>query len=510
MAVIESSSGKIEGVERGGVHAFMGIPYAAAPVGARRFRPPAPPARWDGVRPSAVGDVVRQARSPGPFGELFLPPNPQGEDCLNLNVWTPDPGATGLPVLVWIHGGAFTIGSGTDPIYDGASFARNGLVVVTVNYRLGVDGFLHVGPDTEGSGNFGMLDQIAALEWVRDNIAGFGGDPRRVTIAGESAGGMSVGTLMAMPRARGLFQRAIPQSGAGHNGISTESANAVARELMGHLGLRRDDIDGLVQLPYERVLDAQTKVTTELVASVDFAKWGDVVATGARMAFQPLIGLDDLPKRPIEAIESGSAADVDVLIGHTAEEFMLFLGIAPELMGINEAMLEPVFGVIFGMAGRDGAAALATYRANRPRATAIDLLSALETDRVFRIPAIRLAEAQAAQRANVWMYRFSVHSTAFGGRVGAGHATELPYVFNTIDEPMGRQLIGDHPAQATADAMHHAWAAFVTDGSPGHGDLPEWPRYDEDARSTMDFGDRRNAVVDDPDGDERRLWDGVL
>jgi para-nitrobenzyl esterase len=506
MAVVETSHGRVEGAERDGVHAFMGIPYAAAPVGERRFRPPTPRQRWDGVRPSAVSAVVRQADSPGPFGDLFRPPNPQGEDCLNLNVWTPDPGAAGLPVLVWIHGGAFTIGSGSDPIYDGASFARNGVVAVTVNYRLGVDGFLHVGPDTEGSGNFGMLDQIAALEWVRDNIARFGGDPGRVTIAGESAGGMSVGTLMAMPRARGLFQRAIPQSGAGHNGVSTESGNAVARELMGALGLRRDDVAGLIELPFERVLSAQTTLTTELLASPDVAKWGDVAVSGAPMAFQPLIGLDDLPKRPIEAIESGSAADVDVLIGHTAEEFMLFLGLAPEMMGIDESMLGPVFG----MAGKDGAAALATYRANRPDATAIELLAALQTDRVFRIPAIRLAEAQLAQGASVWMYRFAWRSPAFGGRIGAGHAIELPFVFNTTDAPMSRGLIGDDPPVALADAVHHAWAAFITDGEPGHPGLPVWPQDDADQRRTMDLDDGHSAVVADPDGDERRLWDGIL
>jgi carboxylesterase type B len=227
------------------------------------------------------------------------------------------------------------------------------------------------------------------------------------------------------------------------------------------------------------------------------------------MAFQPLIGLDDLPKRPIEAIESGSAADIDILIGHTAEEYLLFLGLAPEMMGVTDELLEPIFGAVFGMAGKDGAAALATYRANRPGATPIELLAALETDRVFRIPAIRLAEAQAANDAGVWMYRFSRPSTAFDGKIGAGHATELPFTFNTIDAPMSRNLTGEDPPVALAEAMNGAWSAFIADGSPAAADLPDWPRYDVDRRATMDFGRSTNQVLDDPAADERALWDGV-
>ena len=232
-AIAKTASGAVRGTELGsGVVGFLGLPYAAAPVGALRFRPPQRPAAWDGIREAdRFGAVVPQTRSPGVFDELFGPTHPAGADCLNLNVWTPDPGAAGLPVLVWIHGGAFVIGSGSDSLYDGATFARDGVVTVTVNYRLGAAGFHHTGRD--GSGAFGILDQIAALEWVQENIASFGGDPGRVTIAGESAGGMSVATLLAAPGAQGLFRRAIPQSGAAHHGLPAATAHAHRRRAGG-------------------------------------------------------------------------------------------------------------------------------------------------------------------------------------------------------------------------------------------------------------------------------------
>ncbi|MGI9598779.1 MAG: carboxylesterase/lipase family protein, partial [Acidimicrobiales bacterium] len=272
-AVVNIASGSVQGADEQGTHAFKGIPYAAPPVGPRRLRPPEPAESWDGVLDATnYGLVALQQPMPGIFGELGTPQNPAGDDCLNLNVWTPDPGATGLPVLFWIHGGAFYAGSGIDDVYNGARFARDGVVCVTINYRLGVQGFWHLGehfPELADSGNLGMLDQIAALRWVQDNIAAFGGDPDRVTIAGESAGGMSVGTLLAMPAARGLFKRAIPQSGAASNGITAPTASMIAGHMLDVLGVQPGDLDALDRVPSELLLQTQQKLSDELTLTRD-------------------------------------------------------------------------------------------------------------------------------------------------------------------------------------------------------------------------------------------------
>src|SRR5581483_2317516 len=406
---VKTTAGQVQGVAAGeGVYAFRGIPFAAPPVGALRFRAPARPEAWDGVRDaSRFGDVVPQAKSPGEFGKLFDPTNAQGPDCLNLNVWTPDPGAVGLPVLVWIHGGAFIIGSGSDSLYDGASFARDGVVTVTVNYRLGASGFHFAGADVPGSGAFGILDQIAALEWAQENIASFGGDPNRVTIAGESAGGMSVGTLLGAPGAAGLFRRAIPQSGAAHHAISQASAALIAGELTAKLGV--DPVDATDA----QILAAQQAVSDEIMATRDPVRFG-AEAAGSTMGWLPMAGGDVLPERAIDAIAAGSAKDIDVLIGTCRDEFMLFFGVAPELMGIDESLTGPMFDLAFGA---NGAAALDTYRGNRKGAPPVDLLGALETDRMFRIPGIRLAEAQVRNGARTFAYLFSWNSPAYDGRI---------------------------------------------------------------------------------------------
>jgi para-nitrobenzyl esterase len=493
----KTTLGLVQGAEAGGgIVAFRGIPFAAPPVGPLRFRAPVRAEAWSGTRDaSRFGAVVPQASSPGVFGELFDPVNPQGSDCLNLNVWTPDIGAVGLPVFVWIHGGAFVIGSGGDSIYDGASFARDGVVTVTINYRLGAAGFHHPGDDVPGAGNFGILDQIAALEWVQENIASFGGDPSRVTVAGESAGAMSVGCLLGAPAAVGLFRRAIPQSGAAHQTLSAASARLVAAELEAALGV--DPADATDQ----QILDAQRTIGDAIRLTRDAARFGPEVAASG-MAWQPVAGGDVLPERPIDAIAAGSAKDVDVLVGSTKDEFMLFLGAAPELMGLglDEGVVKAMYGLTFGARSDE---AFERYRANRPGATAVELLAALETDRMFRIPGVRLAEAQAANGARAFAYRFDWESPAFGGAIKAGHAVELPFTWDNVGDVMARRLVGDEAPQALADEVHGAWVRFIADGDPG------WARYDAASRTTRLFGGAA-ALAGDPAGDERELWDGVL
>ena len=502
-ATVKTTAGLVSGMEgRDGVVAYRGIPYAQAPVGDLRFKLPQPREPWDGTRDgSRFGDVVPQTHVPGVFDELFGPTNPEGPDCLNLNVWTPDPSAGGLPVLVWIHGGAFVIGSGSDSIYDGSSFARDGVVTVTLNYRLGAAGFHHVGASVPGSGAFGIADQIAALEWVQDNIASFGGDPGQVTIAGESAGGMSVGTLLAAPRAQGLFHRAIPQSGACHHGLPESGSAIIAHHLAERLGIDPDDAGAWATVSDERLLQAQQSLADDVTSTRDVERFGPAAVSS--MAWQPMFGGDVLPQRPIDAVRAGSARDVDVLIGTCREEFMLFFGIAPELLGLDETMVAPMFDMVFGAAGRSGADALAAYRAERGDLSSLELFSALETDRMFRLPSVRLAEAQADLRARTYAYLFSWRSPAFDGRIQAGHSLELPFMWDNVADPMARRLIGDAGPQALADEMHGAWVRFITSGDPG------WPAYDLQRRATRDFGGAA-PIVDDPMGATRQLWDGVL
>jgi para-nitrobenzyl esterase len=508
-ASVAITTGALSGALDQGVHAFKGIPYAAPPVGVRRLRPPESAPAWLGVRDaSRYGPVVLQRPMPGIFGELGTPQNPAGDDCLNLNVWTPDPGAGGLPVLVWIHGGAFFAGSGIDDVYNGAAFARDGVVTVTLNYRLGVQGFWHLGehfPALAESGNLGLLDQVAALEWVQQNIAAFGGDPANVTIAGESAGGMSVSTLMAMPRARGLFQRAIPQSGAGHNGISAPTATMIAGYMLDMLGISPGDLDALARVPSQLLLETETKLGDELAQTRDPARFGEAAASA--MCFQPTYGTEMLPQRPVDAIAAGSAKNVAVLIGTTKEEALIFLVDLKDMF--TEELVEATMNGLFGAAGRSGADALAVYAANRPGAEFHQLVAAVETDRLFTVPAIRLADAHVAHNPDLWRYRFDWRTPIRGGAFGAHHFSEVPFAFDQLDNPQAAGFLGETPPRDLAAATHGAWVAFATHGNPNHAALPEWPRYNPHTRPTMIL-DEQCHVENDPSADELALWDGVL
>jgi para-nitrobenzyl esterase len=505
--IVTTSNGQLLGAKERGVFAFKAIPYAAPPVGSLRFRPPRRAEPWREVRDATqYGAVPFQHPMPGAFGALATPIQPQAHDSLLLNVWTPDFRTSGLPVLVWIHGGAYFAGSGSDAIYNGAAFARDGVVCVTINYRLGVEGFLYLGDRFDGfenSGCNGTADQVAALEWVRDNIAAFGGDPGNVTIAGESAGAFSVSTLMAVPAATGLFRRAISQSGGAHNVLTTAQASRIASVFLDRAGIADGDLAALQALPGDRTVGLQEMMANELMGVPDPAVWGEMGTT--TMAFQPTVGAPFLPTRPLEAIAAGSAAGVDLMVGWNAEEALIFVKDLSDIF--SEPLVRASLDAAMAPSGRSGEALFELYRRNRPGAAPYVIASAAETDRMFRIPSTRLAEAQLGHRPNVYMYRFDWRSKAFDGDMGAFHLLEVPFVFDNLEADQSRGFTGPAP-QALATAMHGAWAAFARSGDPGGGAVPPWPRYTVGRRPTMIF-DTECKVVDDPVADERTAWEGV-
>ncbi|MFB8004044.1 carboxylesterase/lipase family protein [Nocardia sp. NPDC056000] len=501
--VASTTYGLVKGVVQDGVYVFRGVPYAAAPVGPLRYRAPVPPEPWDGERDAAeFGVAAPQHRPPGSLGELFSPDGPTGEDCLTLNVWTPDLGAAGLPVLVWIHGGGFLFGGGTgSPLVDKGSFARHGVVQVSINYRLGIDGYLWTDEDP-ASGNFGTADQIAALRWVRDNIRAFGGDPDAVTIAGNSAGGTAVGALLAVPSARNLFARAIIQSGYPDPLLSPASAQLSAREVYRRAGLTFGDLEALRALrdaDPERVIGIQRDLFDEVVATRDVDRFGAEIARSGN-PFQPAVGGEFLPSTPVDTIARPGHGGVDLLIGYNREEFRLVLGVG--LITLDTAAVTAHFeGVLPGR----GAEVLELYRSTRPDADPGQLLAALETDRIYRAPSTLLARASALRSPSTYFYRFSWQSTAFDGTIGAGHTVEQPFAFDALDVPKAESFTGPNPPQRVADDLHRTWVSFVSTGNPRHDSLPAWPRYDLAHQALMDFADTA-TLIHDPDPAELALW----
>ncbi|MCX5394783.1 carboxylesterase/lipase family protein [Streptomyces sp. NBC_00094] len=482
MTVCRTRQGEVRGrTSPYGVTSFLGIPYAAPPFGALRFRAPAPPEPWTGVRDAtAHGPTAPHAPYAPPFDALIPENHIPGEDCLNLDIRTPAPGpGAALPVMVWMHGGAFTNGSGSASGYDGSAFARDGVVCVNLNYRLGSDGFLHLPgrPD-----NRGLLDQIAALRWIRENIASFGGDPDRVTVFGESAGAMSIGTLLTTEAARGLFRRAVLQSGACHHYLRPASARLIAARLAERLGIEPTPA-AFEAVPLPELLYVQAELRTEVSADPDPARWGEAVLN--MMPFEPVRPGLTLP---------GPDGDVDLLIGSNREEYRLFLVPTRRLQAFPESSLRAMTAAY----GLDPGEALPVYRDARPDATPGELLDAVATDWFYRIPAIRLAEAVPGSH----LYEFAWRSPLFDGTLGACHALELPFVFDRLHDPSYAPLLGDRPPQALADAMHGAWISFATTGDPG------WEAYDKTTRTTMTFTTTPTAVPD-PRARERLLWEGV-
>jgi para-nitrobenzyl esterase len=478
--IIDFGPGALRGMALdGGVLAFRGIPYAAPPVGADRFRAPQPPVPWTGVRDAtAFGPTVPKAPYAPPFDVLLAEIDIPGDDCLTLNVWTPDP-AGRAPVMVFVHGGAFTNGTSASALYDGATFARDGVVLVTLNYRLGVDGFGFL-PGVPA--NLGLQDQVAALAWVRDHVAAFGGDPGRVTVFGESAGAMSIGALLRMPSAAGLFHRAILQSGAAYHTFTPATARLITQAAAERLGIPATR-EAFSKVPMPTLLAMQQQLRAEISGTPDPAAWGEAALNV--MPFEPVVDGTVLPEDP-----RGGGAEVDILVGSNSEEFNLY--VVPT--GLLDLIPEAAVHRAAARYGLDPAEVSAAYGPGIPG----EILARMTTDWFYRIPAVRLAEAC---RRTAYVYEFAVRSPAYEGRLGACHAAELPFVFDRLADGALAGLLGPTPPQHVADAMHAAWVAFATTGDPG------WPAYDRAARTTMRFGDVV-AAVDDPRSGERLLWEG--
>ncbi|MEV7040535.1 carboxylesterase family protein [Amycolatopsis sp. NPDC051061] len=462
MTTVEIAAGALRGAERDGVRTFLGVPYAEPPVGELRFRAPRPAAPWSGLREAV--EWAPRAPQPELTGRGFT----GDEDCLYLNVYAPaSPGS--YPVLVWIHGGGGVMGAPHQ--FDGSAFARRGVVVVTVAYRLGVLGMLHL-PGVAGS-NLSLRDQVAALEWVRDNIGAFGGDPDRVTLAGQSNGGRTVGTLLAVPATRGLVRQAIVQSGTGVGSVVHTPAEgaAIASAVLSELDAAPGD---LATLPVKQILQAQQRVSA---------------ASGTKVTYRVVVGDELLPERPLDAVR-----EVPLLIGTTADEEDLFSWLqsgGAKLLGVGSTML-------------DASAvekAVAAYAGLLPDWPEDQIRNRALTAGDWWIPAIRFAEKQP----DAWMYRLDWRIAPRGRGLGAPHGLDLPLVFDDIRNKNWRFLFAGRtfPAermQAIATQMCDAWVRFVATGDPG------WPRYTPEDRVTRLFDDVSTTVAD-PDRAQRLLWD---
>ncbi|HUN25731.1 MAG TPA: carboxylesterase family protein [Steroidobacteraceae bacterium] len=496
-ATVETTAGKIRGKVHAGVHVYRGVPYAASTAGRARFMPPAPARPWPGVRDAyQLGHRSPQLLSafhgvvPHEV-EVMDRDEPMGEDCLVLNVWTAGPGDGGKrPVMVWLHGGGYTSGSGGFIIYDGLELARkHGVVAITINHRLTALGYLDLagigGERYAQSSNLGNLDIIAALEWVRDNATAFGGDPQNVTIFGQSGGGGKVSSLMAMPAAKGLFHRAIVQSGADVKGVTQEAANRSAEMFIARLGITRSDIGRLQELPVMQLINATAP------------------SAGPPLALAPVVDGRTLPSDPFDPVAPALSANVPLLIGTVETEVAFF----PHqiLDPIDAASLhQHVKSLLRRASDPQVSELIEAYRRGRPRASNTDLYLIIASDATFRRGVMLEAERKAAQgAAAVYQYYFTWRSPVRGGKLRTFHTLEIPFVFDNVDA--ARAMTGSGADRyALAAHMSGAWTAFARSGDPSHAGLPRWAPFDLKRRATMVFNDRCE-LIDDPHGAEQRL-----
>jgi para-nitrobenzyl esterase len=486
-AVVDTTAGKVRGVVSNGVHVYRGVPYGASTAGGNRFMPPRKPEPWTGVRDAFQNghSSPQVAPTPGAIGWGLRSSAQQGEDCLVLNVFS-----TGIndgrkrPVMMWIHGGGYTYGSGSSLGYDGANLARTGdVVVVCINHRLNIVGHLYLGgagAEFVDSANVGMLDIVASLQWVRDNIARFGGDPANVTIFGQSGGGGKVSTLLAMPSAKGLFHKAIVESGSTLKQIPREEAQKTTERITAQLGLKPTQVAELQQVPIAKLLAAMGG--------------GAAAGGGNGVRFGPVVDGHSLPRDPFDPDAPEVSADVPMIIGTTETEGSYFA--PPELLSLDEAAVR---SRLKERLGNDGDRIYDLFRKNRPKATPSEIYFTISA---FPSNAHTQAERKAAQhRAPAFLYQIRWRTPVDGGRRLSPHCIEIPFAMqNHWQLP---EMVGTGPElQPLADNVSGAWLAFARTANPSHPGIPRWPAYNANERSTMHMNNEW-TVINDPDREER-------
>ncbi|MER5557308.1 carboxylesterase family protein [Streptomyces sp. NPDC002506] len=485
---IRTTAGSVRGRTVDGMAVFRGMPFARPPVGALHLAPPVPALPWDGVREAvSFGPTPPQSLGLG-FGSG--PENTgDSDEWLTVNVWSPDPAATArLPVMVWIYGGAYLVGSAEGPTYDGAALARRGAVVVTFNHRVGAEGYGHF----EGAvPNRALLDQVAALEWVRDNIAAFGGDPDRVTVFGESAGAGAIAALLAMPRAAGLFRRAVAQSVPG-SVFGPALAADVGASVAAELGLP-PTLAALAPVAPKALRDAADAVLRGITGRG--ARWGQIAH--AHLPFSPVVDGEVLPRSPWEALRAGQGRDVELIAGHNRDEAKLFTVMSGRSGRVTQEEADAVLSRF--APGSGGAAA---YRAAHPDADPTTLQDLVMSDWLFRMPSLRLAEAHTAGGGTSYLYELAWPAPAFGGALGACHGLDVPLVFGNLIGGIATLALGEEPpaeAWAVSEAMGRAWHAFAEHGDPG------WAPCRTGERLTRVFAAEPHTVPY-PQEVSRRIW----
>jgi para-nitrobenzyl esterase len=498
--IIEISSGKLQGYIDGGIEIYKGIPYAEPPTGELRFNTPKSKKSWSGLLDATkFGPVAPQP--PSPFTPQ--PPPPQSEEkCLTLNVWTPSADDKKRPVMFWIHGGSYKTGSADN--YSGIPLAKRGdVVVVVINYRLGPLGFLYLPDAPNFTPNVGLLDQIQALKWVKENISRFGGDPQNVTLFGESAGAGAICCLLGVPSAKGLFSRVIPQSGSTSPlGYQTGRAIATAQRLTSLLGIEKNDIESLRKIPAEEIIKAQTKMDQQVLEG----------GTAFALGYSPLVDGEILPQHPLKAVLEGETKDIELLHGTNRDEMRLWelwypsINSSEELFNRMNIMMKPM-----GQTEDKVHEIINVYSEGRNNPT--EIYSAIVTDSFFRVPSIRLAEMQSKNQPDTYMYMFTYPSPIRNGSLGSVHAIEIPFVFGTLDMPRALDNFKLFPesnkeTESLSEKMMDSWISFARNGNPNHGEIPNWNQYSRN-RATMMFG-KEIEVANDPYSKERAIWDNIL